>query len=262
MTASEVITSSSAGTALRVVNPSGTALQVTASEVITSSSAGTALRVVNPAPTALQVTASEVITSSSAGTALQVVNTAANTWTWPYIQESLSVKAAIAGLDNVQKVVVGEANTPLDVRLFISPDAMPLDNLITELRTRRIPATTFLGEVFSRRVYRELPFYYSNRNRFSGVNKFAVDAQFRYSSEWVLTGVARTGIELCITPSPFADADQSYVYGVTQWINWLLPHFEGDVTVTICVFAELGLRLYIAQPVVTIIKTIVVTQRQ
>ena len=179
-------------------------------------------------------------------------------WTWPYIQESPAVKAAVASLDIAAEKTLPDK--PLDVRIFVAPDTIPLDNLITEVETRRIPPTEFLGETFGRRVYREMTFYYSNRNRFSGINRFSDDAQFSYIKTWLLTGVTRTGISICVSPSPFVDADKSYVSGVTKWIEWLLPHFEGNVKVIICNFADADLKLNVGATV-TIYKTVEATER-
>lgn len=165
--------------------------------------------------------------------------------TWNTIAESPAVLAVEDALEMLN--VFSSVPNPLDIRVFIAGLTMPLGNLRAELERQGMPSGEFLGESFERKVYTGRYGYFSNRNRASGLNSLARDAQFTYLvNSWTLDALGkRVGIELCVTPSPLVPSNNAWLTFVREWVEWLLPHFKGAVSVVLCVAADINLTLQV-----------------
>ena len=163
---------------------------------------------------------------------------------WTTIAQSPAVRAVRAALDRIDDLA--GFDDPPDVRDFVRPATIPIANLRAALAAQGVPDGRFLGETFERRVYARRYEYFYHRNRESGVERFAADAQFAfyYELETAAGGTRFTRIEVCVSPSPLVAPTADYAAGVTRWLEWLAPHFAaGDVTVVFCAIAEPTLRL-------------------
>ena len=132
---------------------------------------------------------------------------------------------------------------------FTKSATIPLDNLRRQLNRQGVPASEYLGEGFERQVYGQLYEYFSVRNRGDALDGLARDALFQYEMlSWITNAAGRrTGVRICVTPSPLVVSDQEWTDFVKQWAVWLLPYFDGDVAVIVCQSASTTLTLQAAQ---------------
>ena len=174
---------------------------------------------------------------------------------WPSITESPWVVAFYEMLGEVHELISLE--DPVDVRRFVDLRTMPIGNLRQQLDAMNVPSTAFFGEVLTRAVGTNLYNYFAGRDQWAGVNQTAEDLLFEYVPTWKVNGAGRrVGIDFCITPSPVVVANPEYVEAVRDWLNWVLPHFEGNiagrtpvekaVTINLCDFAEVPFSLQMA----------------
>ena len=173
---------------------------------------------------------------------------------WPNISESPWVEAVYAVLQEMPELA--GYDDPLDVRRFVHPATMPIGNLRRQLDDMQVPSTDFFGDDFTRRVGVNLYEYFEGRDRWSGVDRTAEDLMFEYIPTWKTSGGRRVGVDFCITPSPTVMPTTDYVAAVKDWLDWVLPHFEGDIPasnppepaieVTLCDFAQAPFSLQVA----------------
>ena len=162
---------------------------------------------------------------------------------WQTVQESPAVEAAELAISRLRENA-GFPN-PFNVKLYVRGETMPIENLRRQLRDMDVPSGEFLGEEFERKVFTGKYFYYNNRNRASGLDLFAEDALF----SWIIlswmdaSDGQHEGINLCITPTPLATANNDWLAFVKEWVEWILPHFEGAVTIVLCETATVNLTL-------------------
>lgn len=163
---------------------------------------------------------------------------------WQNLTESPAVLASRRALVDLPKSA--GFPDPMDVRLYVMGDTMPIENIRRQFEAMDMPSGMYLGEVFERRVYNHLIQYHLLRDHEVSVEQFASDAQFSYRLNKEPSSGRWTSLDICVTPSPIVlveGAGADWIEFVTNWLNWLLPWFSGAITITLCTFAETGLYL-------------------
>ena len=161
--------------------------------------------------------------------------------TWDSIGQSPLVTAVFGAQADFQESA--GLPRPLDLRLFIRPESMPIENIraLFELLAFA-PATEIFGEDFERRLVTRIYAYYQNRNRQAGLDLLAHDGLFSYTYTWTVSGGRRTGLNLFVTPTPFTQNNIAWVAYILRAVDWVIPHFEGQITVTLVTAANTPLR--------------------
>ena len=160
---------------------------------------------------------------------------------WDTVSESPTVVAADVALS----LEVGDLQGPVTregeaaawrIGRYLTHENMPLYYIRQLFRAHRLPDSDFLGEVYYRRVLRNLYRYYQLRNTQAGVDQIAEDAQIEYNHSFrVNRRGRRVGIIINIGLSPLITDNIQYLTGTTNWIRWMLPHFQNNVTVNLVI---------------------------
>ena len=92
--------------------------------------------------------------------------------------------------------------SPVDLRVWLDPETMPIANLRLMLREQGFPAGDYIGEVFERRVASRPLLYYRRRNTASLLMELADDGEFSARIRWTpATGGPRTAATILVTPT-------------------------------------------------------------
>ena len=185
---------------------------------------------------------------------------------WERIVDSESVVAVAAVMADMP--AIAGFTDPLDIRDFTDGALMPAGNLRRQLRAQGMPSTNVIGETFERLVYTNLYTYFVNRNRESGLYLLAGDLGFTFmlpdplstpggsDSAWYTDANGRReGLYLCISPRVGSRNDIMWAGFVADWIRWMIPHFDVDlsgqpaVNVVICTHETTDLLLSVGTDV-------------
>ena len=167
------------------------------------------------------------------------------TATWDTIGDSPAVDAFEYALERAWAGV--PMPQPFDVRSFEAWDTIPLDRLEAQTKLMTMPDKGALGEAFLRKVWRHKYQYHWNRNRLSGLDLLAEDAGFTYVIQaWGYSGQRKNAVTVCIGPPPGQTFTFPYQAAIIRWVEWMIPHFDGRVSVLACPQTDLTLHLQIA----------------
>ena len=133
-----------------------------------------------------------------------------------------------------------------DIRVYYDWDTAPIEVVRQRIADAQLGVhTTIFGEAFERAVGKAMYLFFANRNRRAGVDLYSRLLNISYIENFTLVAGARDAIELCISQILGSAATNSQVIEeVRRAMEWLLPHWTGSVTISICATAAADLYIY------------------